>query len=419
MKKRFYFLFVLLGAFAALPMRAQHRHCSTAERWHALAAQDQGYAARRAASEAQLQNWMAAHPQANKTASLITIPVVVHVLYKNSAENISNAQIQSQIDVLNEDFRLLNPDSLANNHPFWGVTADCEIEFCLASFDPNGNATTGITRTPTNVQVFSDANDNAKFTSLGGIDNWDPTHYLNIWVCDLGSQLFGYATFPSDLAASPDYDGVVINFTAFGVGGTTTSPSDLGRTASHEIGHWLDLSHIWGDQTCGDDLVADTEPAEQENYGCPSFPSNPNNSCGGGPNGEMYMNYMDYTDDNCMAMFTAGQKARMHAALNGDRSAILSSAACAGPTVAPAPAPSAMLQVFPNPTTGKLVIGGLANGAKGKVTVVNTLGTVVARSDDATTFPKTLDLSALPNAVYILKVEAGNALLTQKIVLQH
>ena len=171
-------------------------------------------------------------------SGVITIPVVVHVVYNNSTENISTAQIQSQIDVLNADFRRTNSDADGT----WSQAADSEIEFCLATVDPNGNATTGITRTSTSVTAFG-TNDNMKFNSSGGKDAWPAGEYLNMWVCDISGGILGYAQFPGGSAST---DGVVIDYQYFGTIGTATSPFDLGRTTTHEVGHWLNLRHIWG-----------------------------------------------------------------------------------------------------------------------------------------------------------------------------
>ncbi len=377
--------------------------------------------ARRQQSEMANQAWTATHPTANKTQAIITIPVVVHVVYNNSTENVSNAQVLSQIETLNQDFRLMNADSLPTNHPFWGNTADSEIEFCLATTDPNGNATTGITRTSTSHGPFLDPNlDDIKFTNLGGHDNWDPTHYLNLWVCDLGNSLYGYATFPSELATDPNYDGVVVNYTAFGNTGTVVSPSDLGRTATHEIGHWLNLSHIWGDQNCGDDLVADTEPAQDANYGCPSFPYNALSSCGSSANGEMYMNYMDYVDDNCMKMFTLGQKSRMRTALNGERSAMSGSAGCGGVTAVKDIQHSNVVTLSPNPSTGIVTVSAPDLKAKStSIVVTNALGAEVQRYNAVQAFPFNLDLSQLASDLYFVRIANGNSLVTQKIMITH
>ena len=421
MKTRQLLFSLSLSILGFAGLQAQSTRCAAHDIWEAKALRDPSMIERRQQSNLAIQNWIASNPQTDETAALVTIPVVVHVVYKNQTENISDAQIFSQMDVLNQDFRLLNPDSLAVNHPFWPVTADAEIEFCLASVDPNGNATTGITRTSTTHSTFQNLNiDDIKFTSAGGKDNWDPTRYLNIWVCDLGNQLYGYATFPSDLAVDPDYDGVVINYTAFGTLGTVIAPGDQGRTATHEIGHWLDLSHIWGDQNCGDDLVADTEPAEDANYGCFTFPYNANNNCGAGANGEMYMNYMDYTDDACMAMFTFGQKARMRAALNGDRSAMLSSAGCSGATGVRDAAAVQAIKLYPNPSNGMVTLEtSNFTPRQATISVTNALGVEVMHAAGVKAFPYSLDLSSLPSDLYFVRLAAGNQLLTQKIVVSH
>ena len=264
-----------------------------------------------------------------KDRAVITIPVVVHVVWNTTAENLSAAQVQSQIDVLNADFRRLNADAVNTPAGFQSVAADCEIQFCLAQRDPNGNATTGIEWRQTTVTSFS-TNDNVKRTANGGMDPWPAGSYLNLWVCDLGSSLLGYAQFPGGPAAT---DGVVCDYAYFGTIGAT-APFNLGRTATHEVGHWLNCYHIWGDDgtACtGTDQVADTPNQADENYGCPAFPTV---SCTNGPNGDMFMNYMDYTDDGCMNLFTQGQKSRMQSLFNagGSRVSLLTSQGCVPPT---------------------------------------------------------------------------------------
>ncbi|MEM7101566.1 MAG: GEVED domain-containing protein [Bacteroidota bacterium] len=253
-----------------------------------------------------------------KIDGIITIPVVVHVVYSNATQNISDAQILTQLDVLNEDFRLMNSD--ADNT--WSQSADSEIEFCLATVDPNGNATNGITRTSTSVSQFS-TNNAVKFTGSGGISAWPTSDYLNIWVCDLNGFL-GYAQFPG---GNPLTDGIVCDFAYFGTIGTATVPFDLGRTATHEVGHWLNLRHIWGDGGCGvDDQVADTPLSDAPNYGCATN----HVSCG---SADMVQNYMDYSDDACMNLFTLGQKDRMRVLFDpgGPRESLLNSNGCGIP----------------------------------------------------------------------------------------
>ena len=253
---------------------------------------------------------------------VVNIPVVVHVIYNNSTENISDAQVLSQINVLNEDFRRTNPDA----DDTWSQATDSEIEFCMATSDPLGNATSGIVRTSTSVSAFG-TNDQMKFASSGGADAWPASDYLNIWVCDISGGILGYAQFPGGSATT---DGIVIDYQYFGTIGTASAPFDLGRTATHEVGHWLNLRHIWGDGGCNvDDFVSDTPASNSANYGCALG----NSACG---SVDMVQNYMDYSDDACMNLFTLGQRNRMRALFEsgGYRSSLLNSSAC-GDVVAP------------------------------------------------------------------------------------
>lgn len=249
------------------------------------------------------------------------IPVVVHIVYRTTAQNISNQRVYEQLQVLNDDYRRTNSD--ANNVPtdFAGIVADTEIEFCLARKDPNNNSTTGITRTQTSVTDIG--NGNAYYsTAAGGIDIWDPNKYLNIWVCELGGGVLGF-TYPPG-GAPNGADGVVIGTSYFGKTGAS-APYNGGRTTTHEVGHWLNLKHLWGsgNGSCSlDDGVTDTPLQEQSNGGCPSHPST---SCG---TADMFMNYMDYVNDNCMNSFTTGQKTRMRAAIAVARPGLLTSQAC-------------------------------------------------------------------------------------------
>jgi len=233
--------------------------------------------------------------QPNAPAITIEIPVIVHVLYNTPEENISDAQVLSQIDVLNEDFNLRNTDRNLIPRIFSDVAGDVGIKFVLKQTIRKYSNKTGWP-----------ANDGMKSTQKGGSDGVDPANNLNIWVCDLQKYL-GYAYYPG---IRPELDGIVVWYKAFGRTGTLAAPYDKGRTATHEIGHYLNLRHIWGDATCGTDLVDDTPQHTTYNFGCPSFPHY--NSCTESAV-EMTMNYMDYTDDPCMYMFSDGQKSRMHA----------------------------------------------------------------------------------------------------------
>jgi hypothetical protein len=242
----------------------------------------------------------------------------VHVVFNNAAQNISDAQIMSQIEVLNHDYRMQNTDIASLPQVFKPLIADAQIQFELAKTDAAGNPTNGVTRTATTETSFVD-DDRVKSAAQGGVDPWPADRYLNIWVCALGNSLLGYAQFPGGPGAT---DGVVINYTAFGTMGTAAAPFNLGRTATHEIGHWLNLRHIWGDDGTGcygSDFVDDTPNQSGSNVGTPAFP---HVTCDNGPNGDLFMNYMDYVDDAAMYLFTAGQVTRMRAALDRERSTI-------------------------------------------------------------------------------------------------
>lgn len=255
------------------------------------------------------------------SAPVYTVPVVVHIVYRTAAQNISDQRVYEQLQVLNEDYRRTNSD--ASNVPtdFVGIVADTEIEFCLATKDPSNNSTTGITRTQTSVQNIGGGSSYYS-TAAGGINIWDPNKYLNIWVCELGSGLLGFTYTPG--GAPNGADGVVIGSPYFGITGAS-APYNGGRTTTHEVGHWLNLEHVWGPGNGGcnqDDGVSDTPLQDQSNGGCPTHPSA---SCG---TSDMFMNYMDYVNDNCMNSFTAGQKTRMRAAIAAARPGLLTSQAC-------------------------------------------------------------------------------------------
>lgn len=248
-----------------------------------------------------------------RTTTNISIPVVVHILHNNPIENISDEQIMSQISVLNKDFTRTNSDTT----DIWPQAASADITFELAVTDPLGNPTTGITRNnvetieyivdltksledPTNIKM--------KSTDLGGIDAWPSDQYLNIWVVNMQDNIKGFSTFPGSIESI--FDGIVVNYTFFGTIGTgaTYSQFNKGRTTTHEVGHWLDLYHIWGDGCETDDEVNDTPDQESYHFGCPSA----SYSC---DSDNMISNFMDYTYDACQNLFTSGQVIRMRQTL--------------------------------------------------------------------------------------------------------
>ncbi|MEE2802433.1 MAG: M43 family zinc metalloprotease [Bacteroidota bacterium] len=316
-------LFMLISTLAM----AQQRDCSTHDDMEYAMAQDPSLAQKIAKEERYIQqkaNDLIQQKAVN--GAVITIPVVVHVIYSNATQNISQAQIQSQIDVLNEDFRRTNSD----RDNTWSQAADMQIEFCLAQVDPNGNPTNGITRKASSVTSWNTTQNRMKSSATGGTDPWDTTQYLNMWtVSALNSNgrpgILGYAQFPGGNRAT---DGVVMGYNYFGRVGAVSAPFDGGRTTTHEVGHFLGLRHIWGDGPCGaDDFVADTPESDASNGGCQIGSV----SCG---SVDMVQNYMDYSDDACMNLFTAGQKARMRANLlnGGFHAALAQSTKCTPPS---------------------------------------------------------------------------------------
>ncbi len=294
------------------------RNCGTQNRLDFFKTQHPESIINQSDLELQIQKWIKDNPSVK--ASAITIPVVVHVVYKNNAENISDAQIQTQIDVLNEDFRRLNQDASNTPFDFLPFAADMQIEFCLAK-RYLGVPTNGIVRKQTNLPEIPLYSDSIFFTQMGGSSAWNTNRYLNIWVCDIAGNVMGWAQFPS--GGNSQTDGIVIDYERFGTIGTVSQPYHKGRTTTHEVGHWLSLFHVWGDNSCGDDFVSDTPEQEQANFGCNIHPKP---SCTN--SGDMFMNFMDYSDDACMNIFTQGQKQRAMAVLNTSRVGLISSNSC-------------------------------------------------------------------------------------------
>ena len=354
-------------------------------------------------------------------APVIRIPVVVHVVYNTAAQNISDAQIKSQIAALNRDFRRLNEDSVNTPDRFKSFAADVAIEFVLATADGMGRATNGIVRKQTNVRSWQ-MDDKIKSSKWGGADGWNPKSYLNIWVGNL-AQALGYASLPGSDAA---LDGVVINATAFGTIGTA-APYNMGRTTVHEVGHWLGLKHIWGDAACGDDNVGDTPQQGSFTTGCPAgFRS----SCSNAPLGDMYMNYMDFTDDKVMNLFTHGQKDRMRALFNtgGPRHSLLASKGLTEPwlkeaviaePVSKIPEDAVVakptLNIYPNPAVSNVTLNVDAEWIGKELQLVNITGTVVQRIRINSGTQK-ISVHELSSGIYFLQGRHAQSSINHKMV---
>lgn len=323
-------LTVCLGLLCTQIAISQSNHCGYEELHQYYLDTDPSYTTRLQQIEAILQRNQ--NVGTSKQRTLITIPVVVHVVHNGevlgTGSNITEAQIRSQLEVLNEDYRFLNSDAGLIPGAFQSVATDMSIEFCLAIRDPNGAPTTGIDRINGGQPswTMSQVETNLKPSTI-----WDPSQYLNIWTLQLGGANAGTLGYSSKPGQDADKDGVVVQYRYFGKVGNVTAPFNKGRTATHEIGHFFGLDHLWGIgepnvSACGDDDgIADTPTQEKANYSCPSFPSV---SCSNGPNGDMFMNYMDYVNDACMFMFTEGQKSRVDNFIATLRSSLATSSAC-------------------------------------------------------------------------------------------
>jgi len=351
--------------------------------------------------------------------SSITIPVVVHVLWYTPAQNISDAQVQSQIDVLNEDYGASNKDYNNYDAGYREVKGDLNIQFCL----------TQVIHKQTSHKSFG-GNNNMKYTKKGGSDAVDPMHLLNIWVCDIGDKLLGFAYYPG---ASPDIFGVVCHTNAFGrgTGYNLFADYNLGRTATHEVGHSLGLAHIWGDSNCGDDLVDDTPLHNGPNFGCPE--QGLRSTCVGTPV-MMTMNYMDYTDDRCMYFFTDGQASRASFFIDTDPqlNSIVNSA-CTNQNRAPITTISAndllagkinrsTISLYPSITSGRLSLE-IENPQTGKaeINIYSQAGSFMMKQQIFISgkIVSQVDVSKLNNGIYYLELNQGGEKQTQKFIVQH
>lgn len=304
------------------------------------------------------KEWITNYSRVAKPKTVVTVPIVIHVLWRVSEENISDAQIRSQIDVLNKDFRKLNSNFSNTPSAFKTIAADVGIEFCLASTDPSNKDTYGITRTQTTIDDIGDTELWYQSTEVGK-DPWDNTKYINIWVCDLGDEYLGFAT-PPGTAFPAKSDGVVIGYQYFGTTGmaANSAPNHLGRTTTHEMGHYFNLEHVWG-------------PG----------------------------------DDECMTMFTHGQKMRMLAALDEPRKILLSSNTCFSPLSVNDELSAAFessIKISPNPSVQSLIIT-ISDDYLSQslhIRLIDLLGREQMNFTMRQT--KTIDISRLPQGMYFI-----------------
>jgi Pregnancy-associated plasma protein-A/Secretion system C-terminal sorting domain len=423
MKKYFVFITLLLSfsSFAQKTRFCANAYCdSIAKILHPE------FSLRKIRYEQALETYINGQQNLRVAAEVIRIPVVVHVIHNqvNNAilgTNISDEQIYSQIKVLNEDYRRKEGTMGFNSST---IGADTEIEFFLASVDPDGKPSSGITRSYSLKTSFNIINDNDRLT-MSNLSYWDSNKYLNIWVAPLSSGYIGYGEFPYaetieglDIESNENLDGVYIDYTTFGkkTGTNTKGLYSFGRTATHEVGHWLGLYHTWGDERCGTDYVADTPQAAAANSS--AFCRDVFSTCSGTRTRNLIEDYMDYSPDSCMNIFTQGQKDRMRAALDFSkrRRRVVNFAKFQLP-----PSTSLQAVIFPNPTitTNVQVQVSLPSFQDFDIKILDIFGREVY-FESFTDLPSTvvtLKTKDLPAGNYIMKVTSNSQQVQKRLAL--
>ena len=419
-------IFVLLsqtqGQVLLMQEEAQIKRCSADEHQAALDLLYPDLAAQRLAMESNMPA-IIENNNLNRSAMVVVIPVVFHVLYTNAAQNIPDARIYEQLDVMNKDFSRTNVDASNTRSQFLSVATNTQIQFCLAERTPANAPTTGIVRVSYTGQFPSNPHTVSP--------EWDHTQYLNIYIGNCAG--LGYSNLPP---GSPGNDHAVILFSSVGgpnVPGTYV-PYHLGRTATHEIGHWLNLQHTFNggcsgltSANCnsGGDYVCDTPPVANATFGCPT--NNPNSCTESSPFPppytmnmvDMFENYMDYTDDPCMNTFTTGQSSRMNAAITIYRSSLLTSQGCV-PVGLNEILDASYVMLSPNPSEGVFNIEfNFPSATKVNLEVSDLAGRIVYSSehDLAFTSHMELDLSDKSEGVYQLTAQTEKGYLVKRIVI--
>lgn len=422
-KVRFKRLFVFfLASILASTLCAQQpvRKCATVEYNKQKEQSNSAISEARQRANQLIERYLDEHPSGS-TRNVITIPVVVHIIYNINIQNISDAQVLSQIDVLNRDFGRLNADTVLTPSAFSSIAVNTGIQFCLATRDPNGNPTTGIERRQNTAVISWSPNDDLKEYVEGGLDAWPRSRYLNIWVCNLSGSYLGFTQLPGNLDSI--HDGVVITSRAFGDTGYVSPPFHLGRTTTHEVGHWLGLKHLWADDggACpwdaggNEDQISDTPAQASETTGCPSFPDY--DACSPNYPGVMFMNYMDYTDDACMNMFTQEQSDHMNAVLNTIRSSILTSDGCVPVGVNEIESDRG-ITVYPNPVTDELYVISYSLYEKSIMEIYDMVGrSILSQQPAANSQQHVIDVSSLAAGSYFLKITSSRSVLTARFTI--
>ena len=410
---KLFIVFLFLIPFVSF---SQHtKRCGTYEYWEMMKQQDPSLAIGEERINREANEWMVAHRNERGQSSVITIPVVVHVLYHTDAENISDAQIQSQIDVLNQDFARLNQDTILTPFVWRTTAANTGLQFCLTSVTPDTAPSTGIERRYTSNESWSNFNEMKSF-STGGLDVWNRDRFMNIWVGNLDGGVLGLTQMPG---GSPLTDGMCISYKAFGKIGDLDPQYNLGRSATHETGHWLGLYHIWGDDggACsGTDYLNDTPNQADNTFNCPPFPQT--DECSPAYPGIMFMNYMDYSDDACMNIFTNDQSSKMHAILNTTRVSILNNVASCNGSIAV----SLPIKLFPNPVTDEILIHTYFNiPASIDFSLKDLYGReIMHKAKSLSSYEKVpFDVRHISSGVYVVSVTSNNYTITEKVIIAH
>ncbi len=467
MKKSTAFIFIW-ASLACLTVQSQNvNRCATHDVYEYNAHKNPGYAAAvEHAFNAAKQS--AQRIQANKSGdwdTIYRIPIVVHIVYNTPEQNLDDSLICSQIEVLNQDYRRLNADTSSTRSFFKSRAADTGIEFFLATTDPQGNPTTGITRTYTDTPYFSvigdifsgsseNGADKVKKTAKGGIDAWDVNNYLNIWVCNMKdpASIFGLVlgfAYPPDNApnwpaeafpADSTLSGVVIHYEVFGRNNPLATGqlemANQGRSAVHEVGHYLGLRHIWGDgplsiliPDCSvDDGIDDTPNSGNNSQADAASAVNCNinkNTCTDSINDlpDMWENYMDYSKEECQNMFTQGQAAIMRAMLATSRTdlAVLQAPAshpiCSPSVSAESPMADASISVYPNPSTGNFSVA-ISSPVK-KIAVSDIFGKQMDFNLNEMNPGKfAITTAGFPKGIYCIHIETQSSMFIRKIMIQ-
>lgn len=373
-------------------------------------------------ARADLENFIQLQ-QAVQTRSTMDIPVVFHVVWNTDEENISDEQILSQLEVLNRDFRRTNNSAGLIPSLFQSLAADMELNFCLARRSPDGASTNGILRRQTSFPFMGDRIANGRksvcYTAEGGSDAWDTGRYVNVWVAR--RQFFpAEASFPGMGAAAED--GIIISPPFVGTTGSAASnqPYHLGRTLTHELGHYFNLYHLWGPGQTGSctqsDEVADT-PLQSRSY-LGECPTHPQISCG---SADMFMNFMNYTDDACMAMFSNGQKNRVWAAIAAARPGLMQAAqACSPVSVVQAPQQEALFELLQNPTGESLLLRTMAPaGQRFHWQLVSMWGAPLRQGTLLIHAGlQSVDVSGLSAGMYVLRIGGEGVLWSGKVAVK-